>query len=153
MKEFDTAEFANLGAQTWVDLLKYNFEESGNPFFVWESVRLSKEAGVPIPVWTYKYLHVVAENLLNQQCPKDALLLNPGRGGSPPIDQFQEAQREDEIGMAVENRIGELLEWQKHGPKGGVKDAAYGDVADEYGIAKKTVGRFFKNWKKKKNGF
>ena len=144
-KEIDTVDWEKLGAQSCVHQFQYNYAETDNPYFVWEAIRLSGIAEVPIPEWTQNYLREVASELINGVEPDVALRLSIGRGQKPLLAQFEEMNENDLIGMAVEEKIEELK--SSHGS--GVKESAYQHIAVKYEISVKQARTRYEAWIKK----
>ena len=47
-----------------LDSLHINFQDSGNPLFIWGAFRLCREQGQEIPDWVFEYFENVASNLI-----------------------------------------------------------------------------------------
>jgi len=144
-KNVDFEIWEKAGAECWANSFQYNFRETRNPYFVWEAIRLSAAAGIPVPDWTAPYLWESARKLMSGIEPQNALGLKVGRGKVPLLAQFNNALLHDQIGLAVEERIDALLKIYRRG----VKDSAYQQIAVENDVTPKQAQKWYEEWLEK----
>ena len=138
-EDMDSDELTNIfsgdGAEFWGEHLEYDHKEAGNPFYVWEAIRLRVEAGISIPDWTYPYLLEVAKQLIDGERPAKALGMSVGKGKAPRLQEFEKAFDRDTLGYKIDDIVADLR--RRH--RRGVKDSAYQTAANELGITSKQA--------------
>ena len=123
------------------------FKKTGNPLEAWDSHLLARQSGVTVPNWVLDYFEDVARELfelqtysqgepldesklkaLNAALPAALGFTTTGRGASP-WQWLEKRERDRKIGIAVQRRLDE----------GAKLYIARGEVAEEFGLAEKTV--------------
>ena len=123
----------------------YNNNNTKNPLYVWQAIRIVKDSCKEYPDWVKNYLGNAAEDIVNIRDPgkeapaqiKRALGLYSARDFADFHDSWQKDEAYDRV--IQERRI------RAHGNKG---LSIYHDVGQEYGVSEDTIKKWFLEVKK-----
>lgn len=132
-----------------LSLCKSQYEETGNPLYVWLAIFHSRKNNRPMKAWIRKYLGEVSENLLKIENPKgDTDVLIKKALGIKTGNQFFEFHNSWKKAEVYDQIVEELKKNQKK-----KKDhSIYEKVGTRFGISADLAKKYYsegKKWKER----